>query len=324
MENENKKRGRPYKVKSVYTPFAIRLRELGGDMTHQEIADGVGVSRQTIGQFMLGNTRPDIDTLSKLADFFNVSTDYLLCRTDIKSADTDLKGVCEYIQCSEDVVKAIRSIYTNCVEIFREGVTKDKSAEVTNSLNSFFSSPIFTELIQNIFFVERESKEICDIPISIMSSYGYSEFKASEIEENIKQCLNIPDLISKYVFRMIIIKSMQNNYDIVCDVKEQFKYNFEEIVESVNDVGLRCDVRRYKANKVLEDLLNELDHREKLSAFDTKEQWLNYFNITEQDLNDIIKNVKKAKEPKELLEMGAISKEEYDDIVKLNKGHDKA
>ena len=42
--NKNKKRGRPSKIKDEFTPFATRLRSLGENMTHQEIADGVGVS----------------------------------------------------------------------------------------------------------------------------------------------------------------------------------------------------------------------------------------------------------------------------------------
>lgn len=101
MENENKKRGRPKKQKNMNSPLARRLHELGGTMTHQEIADGVGISRQTIGQFLLGNTHPDTETLCKLADFFKVSTDYLLGRTDVKSADTTLQDICKYTGLSE-------------------------------------------------------------------------------------------------------------------------------------------------------------------------------------------------------------------------------
>ncbi|MBS4924795.1 MAG: helix-turn-helix transcriptional regulator [Ruminococcus bicirculans] len=104
MENENKKRGRPKKQKNMNSPLARRLRELSGTMTHQEIADGVGISRQTIGQFLLGNTQPDTETLCKLADFFKVSTDYLLGRTDVKSADTTLQDICKYTGLSEKAI----------------------------------------------------------------------------------------------------------------------------------------------------------------------------------------------------------------------------
>ena len=101
MENEIKKRGRPPKDKGYNSPFAVRLRNLSINLTQQEIADGVGVSRQNIGQFLLGNSQPDTTTLVRLADFFHVSTDFLLCRTDIKTPDRSIQSVCECTGLSE-------------------------------------------------------------------------------------------------------------------------------------------------------------------------------------------------------------------------------
>ena len=105
MNGEIKKtKGRPSKEKNYNSDFAVRLRELAANKTNQEIADGVGVSRQTIGQFILGNTKPDIDTLSKLSDYFGVSTDYLLCRTDVKTTDLTIKQICDYTGLSEEAI----------------------------------------------------------------------------------------------------------------------------------------------------------------------------------------------------------------------------
>lgn len=42
-----------------------------------------GVSQQTIGSWETNRTSPDLESLSKLANFFNVSIDYLLGLTDI-------------------------------------------------------------------------------------------------------------------------------------------------------------------------------------------------------------------------------------------------
>lgn len=42
-----------------------------------------GVSQQTIGSWETNRTSPDLESLSKLASFFNVSVDYLLGLTDI-------------------------------------------------------------------------------------------------------------------------------------------------------------------------------------------------------------------------------------------------
>ena len=113
MSDEIKKtKGRPKKEKDYNSPFAERLRTLAGDRSNQEIADCIGVARQTVGQFMLGNTKPDIETLCKLADYFKVSTDYLLCKTDIKTADTDLKAICEYTGLSEEAAEKLHEFHT--------------------------------------------------------------------------------------------------------------------------------------------------------------------------------------------------------------------
>lgn len=50
--------------------------------TQQEIADILGISRQGYAKYENNLGEPDNSTLSKLADYFEVSTDYLLGRTD--------------------------------------------------------------------------------------------------------------------------------------------------------------------------------------------------------------------------------------------------
>lgn len=58
-----------------------RLR-LSSELTQAEMAEKLGISRSTIGMYETGAREPDFETLEKIADFFNVDTDYLLGRTD--------------------------------------------------------------------------------------------------------------------------------------------------------------------------------------------------------------------------------------------------
>ncbi len=58
-----------------------RLRSSSG-LTQVEIAEKLGISRSTIGMYETGAREPDFETLEKIADFFNVDTDYLLGRTN--------------------------------------------------------------------------------------------------------------------------------------------------------------------------------------------------------------------------------------------------
>ena len=64
--------------------FSNRLKSLRTQhhKTQQEMADVLGISRQGYAKYENNLGEPDNSTLAKLADFFEVSTDYLLGRTD--------------------------------------------------------------------------------------------------------------------------------------------------------------------------------------------------------------------------------------------------
>ena len=61
-----------------------RLAELKNSkqLMQKEIAQGAGVPLRTYQRYENGEREPSASTLSALADFFNVSIDYLVGRTD--------------------------------------------------------------------------------------------------------------------------------------------------------------------------------------------------------------------------------------------------
>ncbi|MBF8378516.1 helix-turn-helix transcriptional regulator [Alicyclobacillus mali] len=58
-----------------------RLRIQQG-LSQDQLAEAVGLTRAAVSHYEKGRRRPDFDTVRKLADFFHVSTDYLLGLTD--------------------------------------------------------------------------------------------------------------------------------------------------------------------------------------------------------------------------------------------------
>lgn len=64
--------------------FSERLCSLrkSRNLSHQTLAGEIGVSRQAIGRFENGLDYPHVNTLCTLADFFDVSLDYLTGRSD--------------------------------------------------------------------------------------------------------------------------------------------------------------------------------------------------------------------------------------------------
>lgn len=61
-----------------------RLR-LSHKLTQQEISSILGVDRTTYAKYETGKSEPTFDTLIRLAEYFNVSTDYLLGTIDTPS-----------------------------------------------------------------------------------------------------------------------------------------------------------------------------------------------------------------------------------------------
>ncbi|MEK5332702.1 helix-turn-helix domain-containing protein [Lysinibacillus sp. FSL W8-0992] len=59
-----------------------KLKNLRGKRTQEEIAKAVGLSRARYAHYENDIREPDLETLERFADFFDVSIDYLLGRTE--------------------------------------------------------------------------------------------------------------------------------------------------------------------------------------------------------------------------------------------------
>lgn len=64
-----------------------RIRDLREDMDLRQVdvAQATGIDQKTLSNYETGKTNPDSATLVKLADFFNVSIDYLVGQDRNKS-----------------------------------------------------------------------------------------------------------------------------------------------------------------------------------------------------------------------------------------------
>ena len=70
--------------------FAQRLKTLRKEdrRTSKELSEYLGISQRAYLYYESATNYPDVPGLIKLADFFNVSTDYLLGRTDERGVDS--------------------------------------------------------------------------------------------------------------------------------------------------------------------------------------------------------------------------------------------
>ncbi|WP_368200609.1 helix-turn-helix domain-containing protein [Agathobacter rectalis] len=59
----------------------LKLLRTEKEMSQQELADALGISKSSINMYERGERQPNFEVLEAIADFFNVDIDYLLGRT---------------------------------------------------------------------------------------------------------------------------------------------------------------------------------------------------------------------------------------------------
>lgn len=67
-----------------YSLFSLRLKELRAsrNLTLQQLGESIGSTKATIGNLENSNKQPSLQMVVALADYFNVSIDYLVGRSD--------------------------------------------------------------------------------------------------------------------------------------------------------------------------------------------------------------------------------------------------
>ncbi|MBR2418992.1 MAG: helix-turn-helix transcriptional regulator [Clostridia bacterium] len=84
-----------------------RIRDLreDRDLRQVDVSEAIGIDQRTLSNYETGKTNPDSFAIIKLADFFGVSTDYLLGRTNNNTIDAN------------DIVKKIDKLQDELTEI---------------------------------------------------------------------------------------------------------------------------------------------------------------------------------------------------------------
>ena len=142
------------------------------NIMQKELAKHIGVTDNTVSYYLSGERCPDIEKLIEIAKFLNVSTDYLLGASNVKTTNTELKSICEYTGLSEAAVNRLHWI-TNHIngkeitEIISSLIVPDGNARFMNDL-TFISGALYcygkgyTELIEKMRSVYSS---LNDLPI---------------------------------------------------------------------------------------------------------------------------------------------------------------
>lgn len=76
----------------------IKVLRIEANLTQKELADKINSSASKIGMWEAGKRDPGTDDLIILCKIFNVSTDYLLGKSDIRDPYENIKRITESIE----------------------------------------------------------------------------------------------------------------------------------------------------------------------------------------------------------------------------------
>ena len=81
--------------------FGERLKKLRqrSNISQSELASRLNIAKSTLAMYEIGQREPNFETLQQIANFFDVTTDYLLGRTDepkpAREDEVDIKKILE-------------------------------------------------------------------------------------------------------------------------------------------------------------------------------------------------------------------------------------
>lgn len=120
---------RNFETNTIQYNFAVRLNELLKDknITQEQLCRDTEISLGALSKYRNGLSEPKITNLRIIADYLDVSTDYLLGKTEIKNPDTNIRAICAYTGLSPEVIEMLKSLSAEYVkpEFLQELSTKD-------------------------------------------------------------------------------------------------------------------------------------------------------------------------------------------------------
>lgn len=197
-------------------PFPTALRTLMEEkgVTQESIAKMTGKTRQTVSQYVNGISEPGYDVLVKIADYFDVSIDYLLGRTSDPN-----RAPCAV----DDLMLSLKAV--DAIERLQVFDTPNNQIQFGNAsshaldvLNCLLESPDFYDVLGNMlmcfdsFWIDARARifdgedyefeaDMRDAGHIVLKGENAAKFYANEAGNSLRDlmCKEIPFLVDSCV-----------------------------------------------------------------------------------------------------------------------------
>lgn len=221
--------------------FADKLSDLINEKKtkkHEEIANEIGVTKGSISKYINDNGEAGINSLVKIARYFNVSTDYLLGLTPNKISLTTeenrlIRSICDYTGLKEYSIKCLKEM---------------KDSNLTNIINEFID-----------FLIENASEEILDSMDDVREISSAKSIMSAELFHTVKDMagdISVGEMFSR----------MERDSQTFLMVNEVF-----ELESKIDDLETIIDGLKFKISKFFNKLIDDfaLSNTTKEKDFDS-------------------------------------------------------
>lgn len=247
----------------------VQLREQRG-ITQQELADKLEITRQSLSLYEKAERTINIELLAKVADFFDVSTDYLMGRTDVSSMNEDIQTACKITRLSEDAIKNINRI----TDHFLSSKIAD---DITRALDT---------LINNL-----DGCMLCNLDMYCIKDIKISTFLIQIVKKFISENnLEISETDYSKIAKMMSCKDIDGlsntlgEYSLAIDL-ENFYEKYKKYSSIDTDLNSDLEYEEFKINKSFSNAVSRVlsTYYDKCSDINKLSEY--YLNILNMDMN---------------------------------------
>lgn len=212
--------------------FLERFRDLFNEKgcSQVELANAIGSARGTVATWLDGKTAPNVYMVKALAEYFSVSADYLLCISDTRSSDVNVKAAMEYTGLSEEAVEWLH-IGLDDFECDGEvGLDEQTKKENWDAASALIQSEAFSKMIHHLKEVALEAY------VEKILKILYDDYSDSDLPEE--------DPNFRYASKENRDIVVANHIHVLTTKMPWEKERIQEWVNGMDDNALSCDVMK--------------------------------------------------------------------------------
>jgi transcriptional regulator with XRE-family HTH domain len=150
--------------------FPSRLRELRNDakLSQEQFSKEIGVTKSTISLYETGDNVPDIKTFTKIAEYFGVSFDFMLGKSESKIRENI--DISKRLGLSDKAINVISNFDSEKQKILSTIIENDKFREILSGINGVMKQKsVYDKYILGMVEIinEADDKHAMDIIVRL-------------------------------------------------------------------------------------------------------------------------------------------------------------